>query len=58
MMSAKPEQKKHMWVIGGPAGSGKTTVGQYLAVNLSLPYVEGDDVSVHWTWIPTWLTVS
>jgi Rad17 P-loop domain len=35
---------KHIWVITGPAGCGKTTVAQYLAKELSLPYVEGDDV--------------
>jgi gluconokinase len=37
------EHAKHMWIITGPAGSGKTTVAKYLAMELSLPYVEGDD---------------
>lgn len=37
------EHAKHMWIITGPAGSGKTTVAKYLATELSLPYVEGDD---------------
>jgi gluconokinase len=32
------------WIITGPAGCGKTTVAKYLAKELSLPYVEGDDV--------------
>ena len=35
---------KHIWLITGPAGCGKSTVAQYLAKELSLPYVEGDDV--------------
>jgi gluconokinase len=34
---------KHIWIIIGPAGSGKTTVAQYLASELKFPYVEGDD---------------
>ena len=38
------EKKKHIWVITGPAGCGKTTVGMYLAKELLLPYIEGDDV--------------
>lgn len=36
---------RHMWIITGPAGCGKSTVAQYLAKELSLPYIEGDDVS-------------
>lgn len=38
-----PENVKHLWVITGPAGSGKTTVALYLASELKVPYVEGDD---------------
>jgi len=34
---------EHIWIITGPAGCGKTTVAQYLAAELSLPYIEGDD---------------
>lgn len=37
------EHAKHMWIITGPAGCGKTTVAKYLAEELNLPYVEGDD---------------
>ncbi|KAF2094816.1 carbohydrate kinase, partial [Rhizodiscina lignyota] len=33
----------HIWVVTGPAGCGKTTVGQALANHLGVPYVEGDD---------------
>ncbi|KAG8533270.1 uncharacterized protein KY384_002053 [Bacidia gigantensis] len=32
-----------MWIITGPAGCGKSTVAQYLAQELSIPYLEGDD---------------
>jgi len=38
-----PDHIEHIWIITGPAGCGKTTVAQYLAKQLSLPYVEGDD---------------
>ncbi len=41
---APPPHMEHIWIITGPAGCGKTTVAQYLAQELSLPYVEGDDV--------------
>lgn len=36
---------RHMWIITGPAGCGKSTVAQYVANELSIPYIEGDDVS-------------
>jgi gluconokinase len=42
--TAQPPHIEHIWIITGPAGCGKTTVAQYLAKELSLPYVEGDDV--------------
>jgi len=35
---------QHIWIITGPAGSGKTTVAQKLHDELGLPYLEGDDV--------------
>ena len=34
-----------MWIITGPAGCGKSSVAQYVAKELSIPYIEGDDVS-------------
>lgn len=37
---------RHMWIITGPAGCGKSSVAEYLAKELSLPYIEGDDVSL------------
>ena len=36
---------RHMWIITGPAGCGKSTIAQYIARELSIPYIEGDDVS-------------
>ena len=36
---------KHIWVITGPAGCGKTSVAEYLHSTFSLPYLEGDTVS-------------
>lgn len=42
--TAHPPHIEHIWIITGPAGCGKTTVAQYLAKELQLPYVEGDDV--------------
>lgn len=41
---ALPEIYQHIWIITGPAGCGKTTVAKYLAHEMSLPYIEGDDV--------------
>lgn len=37
---------RHMWIITGPAGCGKSTVAQHLANELSIPYIEGDDVRI------------
>ena len=38
-------QHRHMWIVTGPAGCGKTTVAGFLASELGLKYIEGDDVS-------------
>ena len=38
-------QRRHIFVVMGPAGCGKSTVARMLAESLGLPYVEGDDVS-------------
>ena len=46
-----PPHHRHMWIITGPAGCGKSTIAQYLAKELSIPYIEGDDVSrLTWFW--------
>lgn len=41
----REQQLRHIWIITGPAGCGKSTVAQFLANRLNLPYIEGDDVS-------------
>lgn len=38
-------EHKHIWVITGPAGCGKTSVAEYLHETFSIPYLEGDTVS-------------
>ncbi|KAJ5138621.1 Shikimate kinase [Penicillium bovifimosum] len=35
---------QHIWVVTGPAGCGKSTVGNVLRTKLNLPFIEGDDV--------------
>ncbi|KAJ0161605.1 putative gluconokinase [Colletotrichum tanaceti] len=37
-----PTKYHHIWLVTGPAGCGKTTVAEYLAQALKLPYIEGD----------------
>jgi gluconokinase len=32
----------HIWLVTGPAGCGKSTVAEFLANALELPYIEGD----------------
>ena len=39
------QHHRHMWIVTGPAGCGKSTVAEYLSQQLSIPYLEGDDVS-------------
>ncbi|CAI7645146.1 gluconokinase [Penicillium manginii] len=34
---------QHIWVVTGPAGCGKSTVGQALRKDLGLSFLEGDD---------------
>lgn len=45
-MTTQSDQLEHIWIVTGPAGCGKTTVAQYLARELCLPYIEGDDVNL------------
>lgn len=33
-----------VYVVGGPAGTGKTTIGERLAATLKCPFVEGDSL--------------
>lgn len=41
---------RHIWLITGPAGCGKSTVAEHIAKSLNLPYIEGDNVcwTAHW----------
>ncbi|KAI9674784.1 MAG: hypothetical protein M1817_001688 [Caeruleum heppii] len=41
--SLPPKRHRHIWIITGPAGCGKSTVAQFLAESLQLPYIEGDE---------------
>jgi len=47
LMSSNQQPKKtehhHLWLITGPAGCGKSTVAQFIAKSLNLPYIEGDE---------------
>lgn len=45
--AAKPVPKGHRWIlfVSGPTASGKSSVAKYLADELNLKFVEGDDVS-------------
>ena len=38
-------ERRHIWLIIGPAGCGKSTIGDYTAKVLHLPFIEGDNVS-------------
>ncbi|KAJ5089488.1 gluconokinase [Penicillium argentinense] len=41
--STVSSQTQHIWVVTGPAGCGKSTVGQALRKELGVPFLEGDD---------------
>jgi len=36
-------QHHHLFIVTGPAGCGKSTVGQFIAKTMNLPFVEGDE---------------
>jgi ATP-dependent protease Clp ATPase subunit len=36
---------RHIWIITGPAGSGKSMVAEDLAKEMKVPFLEGDSVS-------------
>ncbi|CAG8254863.1 unnamed protein product [Penicillium nalgiovense] len=39
----KPAEMQHIWIVTGPAGCGKSTVGNVLCTELAIPFLEGDD---------------
>lgn len=41
-MRIRPHHR-HIWIITGPAGCGKSTVAKHLADSLDFPYIEGDE---------------
>lgn len=43
-LAQTPLKHKHIWLITGPGGCGKTTVAEYLADSMGMPYIEGDSV--------------
>ncbi|KAJ5640540.1 Shikimate kinase [Penicillium herquei] len=47
----KASEIQHIWVVTGPAGCGKSTVGQVLRNELNVPFLEGDDVCNLTPWI-------
>jgi gluconokinase len=43
--SLKPRYR-HLFIVTGPAGSGKSTVAKHLADRFMFPFIEGDEVSL------------
>ncbi|KAF2088864.1 carbohydrate kinase [Saccharata proteae CBS 121410] len=38
-----PPHHRHIWIVTGPAGCGKSTVAKFIAEQLNTPYIEGDE---------------
>jgi len=45
-MKLSDAEHPHIWMVIGPAGCGKSTIGKYVADTLDLPFLEGDEVSL------------
>jgi gluconokinase len=52
------QHQQHIWLVTGPAGCGKTTVAEYLAQSLGVPYIEGDSVCTSQDFSLLWPTPS
>ncbi|KAH7328675.1 P-loop containing nucleoside triphosphate hydrolase protein [Stachybotrys elegans] len=37
------EPTRHVWLVTGPAGCGKSTVAKHISDSLNFPYIEGDE---------------
>jgi gluconokinase len=37
---------RHLFIVTGPAGCGKSTVAKFLAESQDFPYIEGDEVGL------------
>jgi gluconokinase len=44
-MSSRKTYDRHIFVVYGPAGCGKTSIAKYIAEKFNLKYIEGDEVS-------------
>ncbi|PLN85378.1 carbohydrate kinase [Aspergillus taichungensis] len=42
-LAAHTAPTQHIWVVTGPAGCGKSTVGKGIHLDLGIPFLEGDD---------------
>jgi ABC-type cobalamin/Fe3+-siderophores transport system ATPase subunit len=53
-------ERRHIWLMIGPAGCGKSTIGNYVAKILNIPFLEGDNVSLvkqHSAWFLSYALV-
>jgi gluconokinase len=41
--AVRMSEERHIWLVTGPAGCGKSTVAKFLADALHWPYIEGDE---------------
>lgn len=49
---------KHAFLLDGPIGSGKTTLGRQTAARLGFAFIDGDDYSAPGPWLRSILTTS
>jgi 2-phosphoglycerate kinase len=49
LAQASSQEYHHIWLVAGPAGSGKTTVAEHIGAALGIPHLEGDLVRSNFT---------